>query len=128
MKERSMKQVLAKNNGITIVDDSAADHIRGKRETTLLWRQLLWEFTDGTVLNKNILHTMECFDIIKITLSNCDMISPNDQRTIRRVIGQMSKRSHVLLIVRPGVDIGKDHGEQIPLLDKLNADTLREEM
>ena len=128
MKERSMEQIMPRASGITIVEDSTADRIRGERETTLLWRQLLWEFADGERLNKNMLRTMECFDIIKISINDCDAISPEDQRIIRRVIGQMAKRSHVILIVCPGVGIGNDHGEQIPLLAKLHADTLREEV
>ena len=47
MKERSMEQIMPRASGITIVEDSTADRIRGERETTLLWRQLLWEFADG---------------------------------------------------------------------------------
>ena len=76
MKERSMEQIMPRASGITIVEDSTADRIRGERETTLLWRQLLWEFADGEKLNKNMLRTMECFDIIKISINDCDAISP----------------------------------------------------
>lgn len=126
MKKRSMEQILLRNSGITIVEGPAADRIQGDREITLLWRQLLWEFADGANPNKNMIRTLECFNIIKIPINDCNAISPEDQRIIRRVIGQMAKRSHVFLLIDPGADDRKDHGGQVPLLDNLHADTLRE--
>lgn len=125
MQERLEEKIISTNSGITIVDSSVADHIQGECEITLLWRQLLWEFADGVNLNKNMIRTMECFSIIKVSINDCCGIPPEDQRIIRRVIGQMAKRSHVFLLINPGDSGEKNFDSQIPLLDNLYVDTLR---
>lgn len=126
MKERQIKQIMARKSGVTLLEDRLSNQLIGKYEITLFWRQLLWEFTDGTDLNKNKLILMECFDIIKIDLGDFD-ITVEDQRSIRRIIGQLAKRSHVILLLHEEFLETINHGAEIPLLNMLSADKVQKE-